>query len=275
MTDHSINRDRWGRPLIIPPDGGKPKGYTRVSTLAKALDDGTGLTFWKQAMTAIGIGKDRTLQMRVASLLAKGGDTYKEQKGPLREICAQALTLAGSSKAAGAGTAIHEFTEVIDDGIRPEFVPPELLPILKAYDRETVGLKVVDKEVFVVVDELQAAGSLDRLYQFKMPDGRVVVGDIKTGASEPQYPLGVTTQCAIYAHGKRYNPATGERAPLHPDLDPTIGLLVHLPLEPDANGKHRCDVYELDLEHGWHAANLALDVRNTRKVAPLERLDFS
>jgi hypothetical protein len=42
-----IPRDRWGRPLIEPPDGGKPIGYTRVSTLAKALDDKTSLMDWK------------------------------------------------------------------------------------------------------------------------------------------------------------------------------------------------------------------------------------
>jgi hypothetical protein len=37
-----IPRDRWGRPLIEPPDGGKPIGYTRVSSLdqnpARQLD---------------------------------------------------------------------------------------------------------------------------------------------------------------------------------------------------------------------------------------------
>ena len=34
----TIERDKWDRPLITPPDGGKPVGYTRASTLAKALD---------------------------------------------------------------------------------------------------------------------------------------------------------------------------------------------------------------------------------------------
>lgn len=42
----TIQRDRWGRPLITPPDGGKPKPYTRASTLAKALDDNQGLIDW-------------------------------------------------------------------------------------------------------------------------------------------------------------------------------------------------------------------------------------
>ena len=34
---NEIPRDRWDRPLIIPPNGGQPVAYTRVSTLAKAL----------------------------------------------------------------------------------------------------------------------------------------------------------------------------------------------------------------------------------------------
>ena len=49
-----IPRDRWGRPLITPVDGGDPMPYTRVSTLAKALDDKTALTDWKCRQVAIG-----------------------------------------------------------------------------------------------------------------------------------------------------------------------------------------------------------------------------
>lgn len=35
----AVRRDRWGRYLVVPPDGGKPVGYTRATTVAKALDE--------------------------------------------------------------------------------------------------------------------------------------------------------------------------------------------------------------------------------------------
>jgi hypothetical protein len=50
-----IERDRYGRPLIIPESGGKPVAYTRATTIANSLDDGTALTAWKMRMAAIGL----------------------------------------------------------------------------------------------------------------------------------------------------------------------------------------------------------------------------
>ena len=52
---------------------------------------------------------------------------------------------------------------------------------LDAYREATQGFEVLDIECFVVNDELQAAGTFDRLY--RCPDGRVRVADLKTGKS--------------------------------------------------------------------------------------------
>src|SRR6516162_6012262 len=51
----TTRRDQWGRYLVVPPGGGKPTGYTRVTTVAKALDDTGGLAPWKATMAAGGI----------------------------------------------------------------------------------------------------------------------------------------------------------------------------------------------------------------------------
>ena len=32
----NVRRDQWGRYLVVPPGGGRPTGYTRVTTVAKA-----------------------------------------------------------------------------------------------------------------------------------------------------------------------------------------------------------------------------------------------
>jgi hypothetical protein len=113
---------------------------------------------------------------------------------------------------------------------------------------------MLDVETFVVCDEATAAGTFDRLV--RCPDGRVRVADLKSGKSEADYPLATSIQLSVYAHGKRYDPDSGARADLHPDLDDTQGLLIHLP------PKGGCRVIALDLDKGWRAALLAAQVHH-------------
>jgi hypothetical protein len=250
-----IPRDRWGRPCIIPPGGGEPVVYTRVSTLSKALDDLNFLMAWKQRKTAEGLVRRPDLLTRIAGALANGDpDVDKKVKGELNRICNEATEAAGASKGSSAGTGFHALTEAIDRGQEPLFVPPADAPRLEAYRQATADYEALDAEVFVVCDQLQTAGSFDRLW--RCPDGRVVVGDLKTGKSEAEYPLATAMQISIYAHGQRYNPETGQRTPLHDDIDLTTGLLIHM---PSSGG---CRVVPLDLEKGWRAARAAAFVHH-------------
>src|SRR5690606_1008152 len=70
----AVQRDRWGRPLIVPPGGGDPVAYTRVSTLAKALDDTSNLMAWKQRVTAVGLARRQDLRTRLAGIIASHPD---------------------------------------------------------------------------------------------------------------------------------------------------------------------------------------------------------
>jgi len=264
-----VPRDYLGRPKVTPPEGGKPKPYTRVSTLAKTLDDQYGLTSWKMRMTAIGVAINPSLLSRVSAVVNSHIDPVSTGKADLNELVEKATEAAGITRAADLGTAVHTMTEILDNGGTLTNVPDDLAPVLDAYRWGTAELEMLGTEVFVVCDELRAAGTLDRLV--RLPDGRVVIGDVKTGKDEPKYSNGVATQIAVYAHGERYDPATGERTPLHPDLDLTTGLLIHLPLLP-VDGKQVCDLYPLDLEAGWRKAQLACQVRAERKHPKLQRL---
>ena len=253
-----IPRDRWGRPLIVPIDGGDPIAYTRVSTMAKTLDDLSNLMTWKQRKTAEGLLRRPDLLTRLAGVLANADpDTDWKAKREVNAVCDEATEAASASKGASAGTGFHALTEAIDRGEEPLFVPPADAPRLDAYRAATEGYTALDMETFVVNDTLMAAGSFDRLW--RCPDGRVRVGDLKTGKSEADYPLATTVQIAIYANSLRYHPTTG-RAPLHDELDLTTGLLVHM---PPSGG---CRVIPLDLEVGWRAARTAANVHQIRKL---------
>ena len=251
-----IPRDRWGRPLITPIDGGKPIPYTRVSTLAKALDDKTALTKWKCRQVVIGMGTRADL---VAVAQSVKGDDRK-----LDEVVEDAMTAAESQRAANIGTALHAISEQVDNGADLDTLPEFAREDMAAYRRALEGIEILAAEMFVVTDEVQAAGTFDRLV--RLPDGRVVVADLKTGKHEPKYPHGATQQIAVYSRGHLYDAEKGRVGHL-PTLgvDQEVGLLIHLPA-----GTGRCDLYLLDLTVGWGLAQVSVAVREAFKAKPIE-----
>jgi hypothetical protein len=255
-TAADVERDRWGRPLIVPPEGGKPRPYTRASTLAKALDKGEALSKWKQRQTALGLAARHDLFALVQAL-------DPSDKGRLDEICEDALVAAGGSSGANLGTALHALTEAVDEGIEVQ-VTPELRATLDAYRARMDGIKIIAREVFVVNDELEVAGSFDKMVEI---GGEIVVADVKTGQWEPKYPHATAVQIAIYANGTPYGSEAG-RAPqsiaqMGASLD--RGLMIHLP-----SGQAVCDLYWMDIKTGWTMAKVATGVRRWYSTKPIE-----
>jgi hypothetical protein len=280
--------------MLYPPEGGARTAYTRVSTAAKWTDDKGGLINWTASQAMIGLIKSRPLQARVSSLIARTEkDTYREHKGQLKELVENATQIAQASGRADLGTAVHEFTELIDAGkLDWSYVPEALKGPLEAYQEAMQGVTVLDSEVFVTVDTdvdgkaIRIAGSMDRVLHHPMFGP--IVADVKTGADEPKYPLGVTTQVAIYARGLRYRdevftgtPAftdgeanyggTAWRKPLWPDLNKSVGLMIHCPLEP-VKGKYVCTMYPLDLDKGWDTLKLGVRIQDVRRPPKLRAL---
>lgn len=248
----NIPRDRWRRPLIYPHAGAKKAtAYTRVSTLAKALDDTTALMEWKCRQVALGLDARKDLRAMVP--------TARGDRQELNTIVKAALQAAESDAAANIGTALHSFAQHVDEGGALDQVPPDYQPHIAAYQAtmRAHGITTVACEKFVVNDDIEAAGTFDRL--LVMPDGRFVIGDIKTGSAAPTYALATAIQVAVYARGQLYKP-DGTRIPL-PPVDLTKGVLIHMPQDNPI-----CELHELDLAEGWLAALVAYDVRRLRKA---------
>lgn len=247
-----VTRDRWGRPLIIPPDGGKTIAYARATTFAGALDTKDGLIPWAQEMTARGLVERGDLLMAVSNAQ---GDTAR-----IRKAAKDAAEHAGASAKANLGTQIHEATERLDRG-ETIIVPSPYDTVVDAY-REAIalaGLDPVEQETFVVNDDLQVAGTFDRIYEL---DGKRYIGDLKTG--KDTYGAGAwAIQLALYANSVRYEVGTGIRKPL--DVETDRAILVHAPAHPDSPGFGTATVYWLDIKAGWESAALARLVRDWRK----------
>lgn len=229
-----------------------------MSTIAKVLDDKSNLVNWKARMAAIGLLQRPALMTRLAGEVASGSLDEHRVKSAIDRIVEEATEAAGASDKASIGTGLHGLTEAMDFNLPMPPVPTEVQVRLDAYREATKDYTPISAEGFVVVDEIAAAGSYDRLW--RCPDGRVRVGDLKTGAWDAKAPMAVAAQLAGYAHGMHYDPSTGAREPLHPDLDPHVGLLVSL---PPSGG---CEVIEIDLDLGWAILMMACKIHTIRKI---------
>ena len=113
-TRQEAPKDRWGRYLVTTPDG-KQRGYTRVTTIAKAPDDEAALKSWANRMVITGL-------IQRSDLLAQAS-TKLDDKNALNKIAEEAITAGGGSARANLGTALHALTEQIDLGKKPAILP--------------------------------------------------------------------------------------------------------------------------------------------------------
>lgn len=243
-----IKRDRYGRPLVIPPGGGRPKPYTRATTLAGTLDDTYNLSRWQQRMVAIGLADRPDYLLAVTA--------HRDDKTRLNGICEDAIEAAKGGAAATTGTALHALTELVDRGLDIPVVPEATTRALNAYREAMRPFEVVAIEQFTVLDDLEVGGTPDRIVRY---GDRTLIADIKTGSIEWSIQK-IAIQLALYSRGVGYDPKTGERFDL-PPVDQRNGLIIHLPADDG-----RCDLHWVNLDAGWQAAQLAVAVREWRKA---------
>lgn len=267
MTE--IERDRYDRPLILPPGGKKKIPYTRVSTLSKTIADQGALIDWKGRMVAAGLSLSSDLWWESTEILGKYGPDpqFRDGKSAWNDLAEKAGVLAGVGQWAEVGTEIHgQIEKCIRRGLRlgegewSDYVEVFFHVVERRYE-------ILDTEVFVVNDQLQAAGTLDLLLRNRVTK-EVLVGDLKTGAHDHRYPIPVTTQVAVYADSVRYDPNTEQRSPIWADspVNLELGVLVHLPAK---KSPPECKLYPLDLDLGNEMALSSVAVREFRKMKPL------
>lgn len=296
ITDYTIKRNYLDQPWVMPVGAGpltgewregkdrqgKPKRwwhspdatpYSRMSATASALDTKENLIDWAAAQAAVGVMMDRAARSEVVTLINEfNGDPWNADEGGmahsgkdrLKAAVEQARNTAGQHVAASAGTEFHKLGELVNRGQEPWLVQDHLKPLLAVYKTAMSPIRCLRQELFVVNDELCRAGSLDYLLQ--LPDGRVLVSELKTGKWDVRFPMSVTTQVAAAANAVVYDQETGERRPIHPDLDTTTGLLVHFPIMAPDPEDRKVGFYELNLVLGMQAARVARDIDDLRKA---------
>lgn len=245
-----IPRDRFGRPMIMPPGRGTKRiPYRRTTTFVGCLDDTNGLMKWQARQVAYGMGQRQDLVLAAAA-------ANPDDKKTLGDVAEKAKDAAKSSAAADIGTALHAFTERIDRGEPLGAIPQEYAADIDAYRHATEGIEWLGIETFRVHDEWQIAGTADRIGRFPHTD-RLRIADIKTGSVD--YPHKMSMQLAMYARMTPYDIATDTRTNDPGEVDHNVGVIIHLPA-----GKGECTLYEIDIMKGWGACLIARQVWDWR-----------
>lgn len=240
-----IERDRYGRPLVVPPKGGKAVAYTRATTIANSLDDPAALTAWKMRMAVIGMTIRPDLMLAVSA--------SQENKMEVNKLVEDAMEVAGANRAANIGTALHTFAEKVDLGQDIGPIPGEWAGDIRAYEQATKQLNKIFIEQFCVLDKFKIAGTPDRIVEF---EGERYVADIKTGRID--HPNNIAIQLAIYAHGLPYNIATANRGSWG-NVNKEKAIIIHLPA-----GTGQCKLVWIDIAEGWKGVQFAMKVREWR-----------
>jgi hypothetical protein len=229
-----------------------------ISAVAKIPDDTFSLDSWRKRQILIGVG--------IRPELAEQAAAHHDDREILDRIGEEAMSAAKSHQAAARGMAAHRITERID---LAEMIidSPQARAVKAAWERALAiaGLEIVPDliERIVVYPDRNIAGRFDRFARRK-DDGRIVPLDIKTGQSAIKYPHATVVQLALYANAplmagpiSRDGGTTEQFEPL-PDIDRSIGYVVHMPDDEQVN------VVGVDLEAGWRAAQTCFDVLDWR-----------
>jgi hypothetical protein len=198
LVNTEIPRDRWGRPLILPPGETKRVAYRRCTTFVGCLEDTYNLMNWKNRQVAYGMGQRKDLVLAAAA-------ADPDDKRKLNEIAEKATEHAMAS--ASATTALHALTERIDRGQPLGFVPAEYEADIAAYREATKSIEFSGIESFRVHDEWRVAGTADRIGKDRR--GRIRIYDIKTGSID--YPHKMAMQLAMYARSVPYDIESDQR----------------------------------------------------------------
>lgn len=248
-------RDRWGRPLVVPLEGGKPVAYTRCTTYVDALEDKFHLGQWYKRMTAYGMGKRADLVLGAAAVDDPSSTSGKKTLDSLAE---QAMQAAQAGASATIGTALHSFTERVDAGTMSiDDVPDVARPDIAAYLDTTrrAGLEHVMIEQFAVHDGLKIGGTPDRVVRL---GDELYVADVKTGSVA--YGAGkFSMQFAVYARSVPYYADAGRRADYPGEMNTDRAILIHLPA-----GEGTCELHWVDILSGWEAVQHATFARHWR-----------
>lgn len=262
--------DQYGRYSLPDPEGnGSTKGFTRVTTGAKTLEDTSGLEKWKIRSIMRGL-KTRPDLLEDVDLYGEPWDVEKA----LLAAAEKAHVVAGGAKASEFGTAIHAWLEALELGaVTWDQVPDLFKPYAEVYGEalsrwgmstavDPSGRPYVER---IVYNPLSGwVGTFDRIYQ--LADGTRAMGDVKTAkTSSIVYAwLAISIQLDDYAEAPLLLSLDGSTWETMPEVRKDYAVVAHVPSDAEPP---KCEMITVDLACGRVAMDAAVQVREMRSQA--------
>jgi hypothetical protein len=239
-------------------DGRRLKSITAV---AKIAPDGYALDAYDRRTLLMGLVADPELIEQAAAVI--------DNRDAQDRIVADAKCAAGGHRKAERGSQMHATLERVLVGNTDLLLTTRQRADADALSRTLDRYRLTPTplvEQFVLYPNALVAGRFDAILE--RSDGTPIMCDLKSSANAVTFPQSVAVQLALYSRA----PCTaasvetiGDRStvtewvPL-PKLDPGTGYV--LLLEP---GEPVGTLHEIDIAHGWKAAQLALQIVQWRK----------
>jgi hypothetical protein len=214
-------------------------------------------------MVAIGLATDPALLENVAA--------HIDNRDRLNDIVENAKRAAKAHQAADRGTQMHRVLELIllgqDDKLLTAQQKSDADVLKRTLDRYRLTPHQDMAEQFVIWPHYTIAGRFDAILE--LPDGTLILTDLKSGPNAVAYPQSASIQLALYARAPLMSggiEANGDRSTITtwremPErLDRRYGYVLLVTPDDTVGTLHR-----IDIEHGWAAAQMALKVTEWRK----------
>lgn len=241
----------------------QPWGWMRMSNVIGAYSDQRALQLWQDEMALRGFAERHDLYERLCVMPA---DASREKWVALAE---EARIAAKANAPAARGTARHDMLETWltqSRAVGTVSMKLQLTEIITAFNDHLLRPVPELTERIIVNEQIQAAGRFDGAV-IDLQTGELLIDDLKTKRRQFWTMLEVRAQLAGYTH------ATAMWCPRTlcyvdpPRFSQDIGIVVHLPVDGDENGKPVVHLLDADLRKGWKTARRAYNVVKDRSEA--------
>jgi hypothetical protein len=241
-------------------DGRRAKSVTAV---AKIPTDQYAINKWHERMTAIGTAIDPNIRENIAR--------HIDNKDALNDLCEEAKKIAKAHHAADRGSQMHRVLELVlldqEHKLLTDQQRADAEVLKRTLDHYHLTPYDYLTEQFVAWPHYTLCGRFDAVLE--KPGGALILTDLKSGPNAITYPHSVSVQLALYARaphisdnihtqGDKSTVTDWREMPQRLDYRRGYVLLV----EPDAKIG---TLHEIDIEHGWAAAQMALHIIEWRK----------
>lgn len=234
-----------------------------VTTVAKIVSDSYNIQKWHERMVGMGVTIDSNLRENIAANV--------DDKERLNDLCEDAKKVAKAHHAADRGTQMHRVLELVlldqEDKLMTEQQRADAEVLKRTLDRYHLTPYQKMAEQFVAWPHYTVAGRFDAILETANND--LILTDLKSGPNAVAYPQSTCAQLALYARAPHVSATINQKGSqdvvtewteMPGRLDRSKAFVLLVPPDAEIGTLH-----ELDIEHGWAAAQLALRLIEWRK----------